>query len=79
MSYRKIVIAVDCASDQEQQQVQAIAQEISQTFKLKAGDLIGVFPLIKQHRNLIYTVAKTISTEGKKGLMRLVPLLIKQL
>lgn len=79
MAYRKIVIAVDCASDQEQQKVQDIAQEVSQTFKIRACDLIGIYPLIKQHRNLLYTVVKTISVEGKKGLMKLVPLLIKQL
>lgn len=79
MAYRKIVIAVDCASDQEQQKVQDIAQEVSQTFKIKASDLIGIYPLIKSHRNLLYTAVKTISSEGKKGLMKLVPLLIKQL
>lgn len=79
MGYRKIVIAVDCNSDQEQQKVQEIAQEVSQTFKIKASNLISIYPLIKQHRNLIYTTIKTISTEGKKGLMKLVPLLIKQI
>lgn len=79
MAYRKIVIAVDCANDQEQQLVQSIAQEVSQTFKPNAKDLIGFYPVIKQHKSLLYTAIKTISAEGKKGIVKLVPLLLKQL
>ena len=77
--YKKIYIAVDCESEQEQQLVQNIAQDISQSFTIKAKDLIGFYPTIQKNKALLNTVVKTVSREGKKGLMKLVPILIKQL
>ena len=41
MAYKKVIIAVDCDTEQEQQLVQTIAQDISQTFRLKAKELIN--------------------------------------
>lgn len=77
--YRKIYIAVDCENEQEQQLVQNIAQDISQSFTIKAKDLIGFYPAIQNNKALLNTVIKTVSREGKKGLMKLIPILIKQL
>lgn len=77
--YKKIYIAVDCENEQEQQLVQNIAQDISQSFTLKAKDLIGFYPTIQNNKALLNTIIKTVSREGKKGLMKLIPILIKQL
>ena len=41
MAHRKIIIAVDCDSDEQQQAVQDIAKELSSTFQMRATDLIG--------------------------------------
>jgi hypothetical protein len=79
MAYKKIIIAVDCDTEQEQQLVQAIAQEISETFKPKAKDLISFYPTLQKHKGLLYTAVKTISQEGKKGIFKLVPMLLKQI
>lgn len=79
MAFRKIIIAVDCENDREQQLVQSIAQEISQTFTIKASDLISFYPVIVKNKALLYTAVKKVSTEGKKGLMSLIPMVIKQL
>lgn len=77
--YKKIYIAVDCESEQEQQLVQNIAQDISQSFTIKAKDVIGFYPTIQKNKALLNTVIKTVGREGKKGLMKLIPILIKQL
>ena len=79
MAYKKVIIAVDCDTEQEQQLVQAIAQDISQTFRLKAKELINFYPVLQKHKGLLYTAIKTVSSEGKKGLFKLVPLLMKQI
>lgn len=79
MAYKKIIIAVDCDNEQEQQLVQAMAKEISETFRMKAKDLINFYPMLKKHKGLLYTAIKTVSQEGKKGILKLVPLLIKQI
>lgn len=79
MAYKKIIIAVDCEDEQEQQKVQDIAKDISGTFRIKAKELINFYPVLEKHRGLIYTAINTISKEGKRGLFKLVPLLMKQL
>lgn len=79
MAYKKIVIAVDCDNDKEQQIVQQIAQDISETLRLKAKELISFYPTLQKHKGLIFTAIKTISQEGKKGVFKLVPLLMKQM
>ena len=38
MAYRKIIIAIDCASEDEVAKVQAAAQMMSENFRLKAND-----------------------------------------
>ena len=68
MAYRKVFIAVDCDSEQELQMVQNIAKEISGTFSIKAKDVINFYPFVK-----------TVASEGKKGVMKLVPMLLKKL
>lgn len=79
MSYRKVFIAVDCDSEQELQMVQNIAKEISGTFSIKAKDVISFYPFVVQNRALLYSAVKTVASEGKKGVMKLVPMLLKKL
>lgn len=79
MAYKKIILAVDCENEQEQQKVQDIAKDISGTFRIKAKELINFYPVLQKHKALLYTAVTTISREGKKGLLKLVPLLLKQL
>ena len=79
MAYKKIILAVDCENEQEQQMVQVIAKELSEALHLKAKELIDFYPILHKHKALLYTAITTISREGKKGLLKLVPLLIKQL
>lgn len=79
MAYRKIIIAVDCDTEQEQMIVQNIAKEISGTFDIKAKDLIGFYPFVKQNKALLYSAVKTVASEGKKGVMKLIPMLLKKL
>jgi hypothetical protein len=77
--YKKVIIAVDCENEQEQQMVQTIAKELSELLHLKAKDLIEFYPILKTHRALIYNSINIISKEGKRGLLKLVPMLMKQL
>lgn len=75
--YRSITIAVDCATDEEQKAVQAIARDASETMKLKASDVIRFYPLYRKNSGLIISAIRAISQEGMKGVMRVVPNLIK--
>lgn len=79
MAHRKIIIAVDCESDEQQQAVQDIAKELSSTFQMRATDLIRFYPFVKKHKALLYTAVKTIATEGKKGIVKIVPMLLKNI
>lgn len=79
MAYRKVYIAVDCENEQEQMAVQNIAKEISGTFQIKAKDLIKFYPFVVSNKALLYSAVKTVATEGKKGVMKLVPMLFKKL
>lgn len=79
MAHRKIIIAVDCDNDQQQAAVQQIAREISNTFQMSATDLINFYPFINKHKALLYSAVKTVSKEGKKGVVKLIPMLLKSL
>lgn len=79
MAYKKIIIAVDCENEEEQQKVQTIAKELSETLRLQAKDLISFYPTLQKHKGLLYNAMKTISQEGKMGLVKLVPMLLRSL
>lgn len=76
---RKIIIVVDCANEEEKIMVQNIANEISGTFNMKGEDIIGFYPFVKKNKALLYSAVKTVASEGKKGVMKLVPMLLKKL
>ena len=79
MAYRKVFIAIDCDNEQEQAMVQNIAKEISATFSIKAKDVIGFYPFVVKHKAMLYSAVKTVASEGKKGVMKLIPMLLKKL
>lgn len=79
MAYKKIIIAVDCENEQEQQMVQDIAKDLSETLRLKAKELINFYPFLQKNKGLLFAAIDTMSKEGKRGLLKLVPMLIKQL
>ena len=72
MGYRKIYMAIDCRSDEEAQQVQRIAEDMSMMFSLSANDIIKVYPSVKNNAGLIKTTIKTLSKEGLKGVGKMV-------
>lgn len=75
-TYRKVYIAVLCENDEEQQQAQRVAEDLSGIFRLSAKDLIGMYPAIKKNGPIIGSAFRTISTQGKSGLVRVLPQLI---
>lgn len=79
MAYKKVIIAVDCENENEQKMVQEIAKDLSDTLRLKAKELISFYPVLQKNRGLIFTAVDTMSREGKKGILKLIPLLMKQL
>ena len=79
MELRKIEIAVYCENEQERVAIQNIAKEISGMFDIKAKDVINFYPFVVKNRALLYSAVKTVASEGKKGVMKLVPMLLKKL
>lgn len=77
MAYKKVFIAIDCDNEEEQQKVQVMAKELSELLRLNAKELINFYPILRKNRGLIYSAINTISKEGKRGLFKLVPLIIK--
>lgn len=72
MGYRKIYLAIDCRSDEETQQVQKIAEDLSMMFSLSAKDIIALYPAVKNNSGLIKTSIKTLSKEGIRGVGKVV-------
>lgn len=79
MAYKKIILAVDCENEQEQQMVQTIAKELSELLRLQAKDLISFYPTLQKHKGLLLNAMRTISQDGKMGIVKLVPMLLKAL
>jgi hypothetical protein len=77
MSYRKIIMAVQCDTEEEKEQIQRIAEDISRSFKIKAKDVIKIYPLFQKNSSLIINSMRTISANGMKGIAQVVPSLIK--
>jgi hypothetical protein len=77
MAFRKLYIAVDCNSLQEEQEVQKILDELSNILRLKGSELITNAPMIRKNQNLIREMFQTIQRNGMKGIISLVPLAMK--
>lgn len=65
-------MAIDCRTDEEAQQMQKIAEDMSMTFSLSARDIISIYPSVKSNSGLIKTAIKTLSKEGIKGVGKVV-------
>lgn len=74
---RKIYLAVYCDGEEQTTAVQNVAKEFSSMFQIDAVDLLAFYPVIKKNRALLREAAVTITKEGKKGAIRLIPSLIK--
>lgn len=79
MAYKRIIIAVDCASQEEAVAVQAAAKRISEIFRLKGSDIISIYPMIEKNGSLIISSIRTITQEGMRGAMRILPNLVKNI
>lgn len=75
--FRKIYIALDCDDDQEAAQVQRAAEELSSVFRLSAKEVLSAYPMLKNNGQLIRSSIKTIAREGKSGVMKILPFLVK--
>jgi hypothetical protein len=73
MAYRKIYIAIDCASEAEAVAVQEFGKEVSALFQMKAADVLRIAPAVKKNSGLLRFAAKTIATEGTRGLAKVIP------
>lgn len=74
---RKIVMAVYCDSDEQATAVQNIAKEFCSTFSLNAVDILCLYPMLKKNKGLLKEAIKVVQKEGKGGIIRLVPSLVK--
>ena len=76
---RKIYMAVYCDNDEQALAVQNVTKEFCSMFTIDAVDLLAIYPKIKEKRGVLKDAAKVITKEGKKGAIRLIPALIKEL
>lgn len=79
MAYRKIIIAVDCASDAEAANVQAAAKRMSEMFRLRGSDVLVMYPLVEKNGDIIGNVVRCVAQDGLRGLASAVPYLIKNI
>lgn len=79
MAYRKIIIAVDCASDAEAVNVQAAAKRVSEMFRLRGSDVLAMYPLVEKNGDIISNVIRSVAQDGLRGLASAIPYLIKNI
>ena len=79
MAYRKIIIAVDCASDAEAVNVQAAAKRMSEMFRLRGSDVLAMYPLVEKNGGIISNVIRSVAQDGLRGLASAIPYLIKNI
>lgn len=66
---RKIIIAVDCADDNERDRVQQIATEVSNMRILDGRKMVGIWPYVQAHKGDIQQVFSLVSEGGIKALL----------
>lgn len=77
MTYRKIIIAVDCTDDAEVAKVQAAAKMISENFRLRGADILALAPMVAKNGAVISTAIRTITTDGMSGVAKIIPYILK--
>lgn len=66
---RKIIIAVDCANDNERDRVQQIATEVSNMRIFDGRKMVGIWPYVQAHKGDMQQLFSLISEGGIKALM----------
>ena len=66
---RKIIIAVDCADDNERDRVQNIATEVSNMRILDGRRMTGIWPYVQSHKGDMQQLFSLISEGGIKALV----------
>jgi hypothetical protein len=66
---RKIIIAVDCADDNERDRVQNIATEVSNMRIFDGRKMAGIWPYVQAHKGDIQQLFSLISEGGIKALV----------
>lgn len=74
---RKIMIAVDCDSEEQARAVQNVMAELCANVKIDAVTLLAIYPAIKKNRVLIKNTINAIKSGGKMAVLKAVPALMK--
>lgn len=74
---RKIMIAVDCDSDEQARAVQNVMAELCANVKIDAVTLLALYPSIKKNRALITNTINDIKKGGKMAALKALPALMK--
>lgn len=61
---RKIYLAVDCATEEEKEQVQDIFRELSGMQIVTGRQLLAMWPMFKRKQNDLIGLFRTIASEG---------------
>lgn len=69
MGFWKVYIAVDCENEQEYQQVQQAAKDISNMRILKGKDILSMLAMFAKYRSEMTELFRMISQGGVKSLM----------
>lgn len=80
---RKLEIAIDCANDQERDQVQQILYDISNQRILSGEKMVQMYPFIKAHQYEVIQLFNLIKSNGVSALLsiqgaRLIKSLVKK-
>lgn len=80
---RKLEVAIDCANDQERDQVQQILYDISNQRILSGDKMVQMYPFIKAHQYEVIQLFNLIKSDGVSALLsiqgaRLIKSLVKK-
>lgn len=53
MGWKRLTIAVDCDNDEQCAKIQLIMNDLSNILRLKAQDIIDIYPKVKKNQSLL--------------------------
>ena len=68
---RKLNIAIDCADDQQKEDVQKVLADISGMGLLNGGQILSVYPFFKRHQRDLTQLFNMIDKDGPKAILSL--------
>ncbi|MEG1290420.1 MAG: hypothetical protein RRY36_08125 [Bacteroidaceae bacterium] len=77
--FREIKLAINCKDDTERNAVQEVAKRLCNEFQPTAEDVIQLYAMYEKNQALFNDVVATMKRDGKKGLVKLVPILMKNI